>query len=290
MFNTKLFLDNYNIPYRTKGANCSPNFININCFLCNDTNFHLGISIDKPIATCWRCGHVSFYDLVNKLLPNENYKNILEQFSSSYVIKEKVLEKLNKKSSLILSGDALKPIHRQYLIKRGYDPDYLIEKYKIKGTLMDDEYPYRLIIPVFYNNQLVSFQTRTIRNDEPKYLNCKPEKEIKSIKECLYNIDNCKENWILVNEGCFKTFKFGENSVSTFSKNFTKKQILPLLNYDKIFIGYDPDTSGINGAIKLTNILDSLGKEVYNLSLDIPIDEMNFTEIEKLKQYIYKYI
>jgi hypothetical protein len=285
MFDIINYLKDFNIAFKTNGKNSSKDFINVCCYNCNDSTFHLGIHKSKDYGSCWRCGYKSLYDIISHLTPFENPKEIIQLYNTEIFIKEKITEKLKKKvTKIILPGENLKQVHKDYLKKRGFDPDYLEKKYKLKGTLNTAEYPYRIIIPIYQNDILVSYQTRSIRN-EIRYLNCNPENEIISIKDCLYNIDNCNSNYIVVMEGVFKVFRFGDNSCACLGKNFTNKQIKLLTKYEKIFIWFDDDIPGQSGAEKLSNILDSLGKQVFNIVNGKP-DELSNFEMEKVKKDI----
>lgn len=280
MFNVKQYLDDNNIQYKTEGKNCSIGFINICCIFCNDSGFHLGISEKGTHGSCWRCKSHSIYDIIKKLNPNDNPNEILKQYDTSF-ISTKIKEKLKyNNTSIKVPGDKLANIHKQYLKSRGFDPDYLENKYKLKGTLTHPKFNFRLVIPIYYNNKVVTYQTRGLTKDD-SYINCVPELEIIPIKDILYNLNNCKKDYIVVVEGVMKVFRLGDNSACTFSKNFSNKQLQLLSKYKRVFVYFDNDDPGKQGSIKLTSMLDSIGVECYKIDNNKPPDEL--TELEALK-------
>lgn len=285
MFDMQQYLKDNNISFQTEGKNCSIGFLNTTCLWCSDHSNHLGLHESKGYGSCWLCGHKSLYEIISKITPFENPQKIIQQYSTNIIIENKIEEKINyNNTSIKLPGDKLSLCHKNYLKSRHFDPEYLEQKYKLKGTLHHKDYPYRIIIPIYFNDQLVTYQTRNIKG-KSYYINCNPEKEIIPIKECIYNLENCNQNYIIVTEGVFKVFRLGDNSCCLFGKNFTSKQILPLLRYDKIFIYYDPDAQ--KEAKKLCNIFDSLGKEVFNINNNKAPDDLNEKEVKEFWRDIF---
>ena len=292
MFNTIKFLNDYNIPYQTQGKNSGGDFINITCPFCEDKSFHLGVHINKGFGNCWRCNWHSIESVINKLLPYEDSKNILKKYDTNVKYYDEIHKKLNKNNTKIkLPGYKLTNFHKNYLKRRGFDPDYLEKKYNIKGTLHIGNYRYRLIIPIYQNNELVTYQTRAINENETRYINCDPENEIIPIKECLYNIDQCNNDYVIVTEGCFKVFKLGDNSCACLGKNYSQKQLQLLVDKFKIvFIFFDPDIYGQEKAKKICNELNNLGVECYNIDHDKPPDNLNNKEVEIVLKEIQNFV
>lgn len=276
-FNAKQFLSDFFIPYTEDGANTSEDFININCPFCSDHSFHLGVNRSKGYANCWKCGYHSIYDLIKRLLPKENPKAIMIQYDSNISLKKHLNKEKNKPvSSIIVPGDRLLKIHKDYLMKRDFDPDYLENKYDIKGTTHTGSYKFRIMAPVYFQNKIVTFQGRDITNKQKaRYKACPKELEIKHHKYILYNLDNCKKDFVVVTEGFMKVFRLGENSVATFGKNFTIPQLYLLSQFKRVFIFFDPDEAGQSASDLLSSQLDLLGVEVYNIENEYAPDDMN---------------
>lgn len=289
-FNTIKFLNDYNISYRTKGKNTSIDFVNINCIFCQDFGGHLGIHKTKGYTTCFKCGYHSLESVIKLLVPYENPKEIIKRYNTDYIYETKIHKKLNK-VKFVLPGESLKPIHKNYLRKRRFNPDYLEKKYNLKGTVFYGKYRYRLIIPIYFQDEIVTFQTRSLNdNVKPKYIACDPLMELKKIKETVYNLNNCKNNYIVITEGVMKVFRLGDNSCCTFGKNFSIEQVSLLKNYEHIFIYFDPDSAGKDGAKKLSGIFSAIKKEVYIIENDKAPDNLTEEEVKEFWKEVYEII
>ena len=279
MFNIISFYKDNNIPYKTEGKNVNQGWYNISCIFCQDSSEHLGFNPEGDYFNCWKCGFHSLYSVIKTLLPFSNPYEIIEQYSTNYVLTDKIQKKINYNNTTIkIPGNELSLCHKLYLKSRNFDPEYLESKYKLKGTLHHNLYPYRIIIPIYFNNKLCTFQTRNIKG-KSYYINCDPSKEIIPIKETIYNLKNCNEDYIIIVEGVMKVFRLGDNSCCLFGKNFKNKQLLPLLKYKKIFIFYDPDAQ--KEAKKLADLFDSLGKEAFNINHSKAPDNLNEKEVKE---------
>lgn len=301
MFNFQKFLNDYNIPIPEGSKNTGQNWINIRCpFGCGDTTNHLGFNTKDNYFSCWKCsdekgsGFHSIESVIEKLLPYEDSSIILKKYNSNIIYNKKLHKKLNKKSNIKikLPGEDLKPVHRKYLIRRKYVPDYIIDKYKIKGSLHIGKYRYRLIIPIFYNKELVTFQTRALNNNGTRYINCDPEKEIIPIKHILYNIDNCKKNYCVLVEGVMKVWRLGDNSLACLGKNYTSQQLnLLVQRYKKVYVWLDNDKDkkinyGQKKAKKICQELNNLGIETFNIISDIAPDNISQKEADDFMESI----
>lgn len=129
-FNLEQFFEDYNIQYWTKGKNCTPGWVNITCCFCRDRSNHLGIEISTGKARCWKCGpNGNIYDVVQELM-DVNFKeaNIIIKKYKDDLLPSVTSEVVDRPSSLSLPEEAtrsLPELHKQYLIKRGFDPDIL---------------------------------------------------------------------------------------------------------------------------------------------------------------------
>lgn len=276
MFNVLKFLEDFHIDYRMEGKNTSEDFINICCPFCFDSGFHLGLHKYNNYAYCWKCEKHTLYDTIELLLPLEDVKKIIYEYSSSHSIILGLNTKKNiEKKEFSLPGGNLTEIHTKYLFSRKYDPDFLTKKYGLRATGPIGAYKYRIIIPFYQNGEIVTFQGRDYTGQSDiKYKACLPEYEKTHIKHILYNIDNCREDYVVLTEGCFKVFRLGDNSLSVSGKNFKIEQILHLKRYKRVFIFFDPDEAGKTASIKLQSILDNMGIDTYNIDNGLAPDDM----------------
>jgi hypothetical protein len=251
----------YNIKYWTEGKNVQPGWINIQCPFCDDHSNHLGFNVEKQYYFCWKC-EFKFKDKVFYKL------NIpLTELDNHVYVNLEIIKKLNiEKVPFVLPGKpGLNKRAKEYLIKRNFDPDLLIEKYDLHYCdHLSKNYNFRIIIPIYFQNKIISYTTRDYTNkQELRYVSCSRNMEIIDHKNILYNVDNCKKKYIFVFEGNFDAWRMGDDGCSSFGTIFTMAQVNLLCNYETIIIVFDSDDEAQKEAEKLGNLLSGLGKNVY---------------------------
>lgn len=267
-FDATRFLKDFNIPYIDCGNNCSLNWINACCPFCNDTNFHLGFNLETGYCHCWKCGTLNTIEVISTILgvSKEKAKSV---FLNYYQNGQASYRKFNKgsgkgtASKVFLPSNArnLLACHRKYLEGRNFDPDYLQEKYKIVGTNHIGDYKWRIIIPIFYKNKLVSYQGRDITSKSTlRYKACKNELEVIHHKNIFYDIDNTTKDSIIIVEGIFDKWRIGDDCVASFGVSFTPEQVAFISKtWSRVFILYDRDEVGCRRQISwLDNYQDYL--------------------------------
>jgi DNA primase len=163
---------------------------------------------------------------------------------------------------------------------RGFNWEYLEEVWHIQGTgpvsKLDDgegktlNYKLRILAPVYWNRQVVTFQARDITDKHiAKYMACPPTREIISHKHILYGI---QEDWgprgICV-EGIFDAWRLGTNAFATFGIKFTRDQIRAMVKYfEEVVILYDPDQQAQEQADQLIDELEIRGVKAWKIGLD----------------------
>lgn len=227
-------LTDYEIEYKTSGKNTTRGWRQVCCPFCgDDPSYHLGISKINLIH-CWRCGEKGSIIKYLKAELNKPYSevmSILEDYEDMDLVREEDEGKQKRDSSLIqLPEDCKKKMPKMaesFLYKRGFDPRYVSSKYKLKFTTDSLDYPYRIIIPVYANNKLVSFTSRDYTgNAWLKYVHDKEYDSMKG-KPWLYGIDRI-ENRALVVEGPTDQWRLGDETVCTFGIEYSMLQVMLL--------------------------------------------------------------
>ncbi len=290
MLNIIELYNDYDIQYWTEGNNVSPGWVNIKCMFCGDHSNHLGFNLAKEYYYCWNCGYHKTEDVLCDLLSVEYYeiKNIIKEYNTRPLLRNVISKsKFKKVDCLKMPGEELNKRHRNYLIKRNYDPDYIVDKYKIKGTGIVGDWKFRIMIPVFYKNKLVTYQGRDITDrQESKYVSLKKEDGIINIKNILYNLDNCiDKNIIIVLEGVFDVWRMGDFSCCTFGTFISDAPIKLLSWYKKIIFMFDDEKEAQKKAHKSAGQLSVLGCDVEIVSLDTGTDpaDLSNEEAKKIK-------
>lgn len=243
MFDAISFCEENNIEYSVEGSkNVSAGWIGITCPFCGDTSNHLGIEISTGKCFCWKCGGKSLWKVIKELVPGYDIQKTISHYSW-YTEKEKKLQNKHNFEEIEIPGKKplIKP-YKEYLLRRGFDPDYLAEKYDLRFGEPYSKYEYRLIIPVKYHNKNVSYQTRRIFDNQTiRYKNCKIEDAVIQNKNLCYNLDNCKKRFAVGVEGVTDVWRIGNDSFATFGTSFTIEQILMIKNhFDTVYWLYDP--------------------------------------------------
>lgn len=279
-------------------------WVNINCPYCKnppDTHFNGGFNISNPRYSCFRCGSHSYYDVLSSVLniPINQVNNIL----SSYYVNTPVEDdkKIAKGENLNLPGGKLNEQEKQYLINRGYNINYLIDKFHIRGGGIVGEWAYRIILPIYYKRVLISWVGRTILSKDdlkkykemgveiPRYKNLDIEQSVISPKEVFFNLDNSIKDYVIIVEGPFDTLKMGNDCICSLGTSVTRQQELFLKeHYKKVFICFDNEYEAQNKARHLGRNLASLGMDVEVVNICEPFNkndpgELTYEEVKIIK-------
>lgn len=297
----KKLLHEYGIPYVAEGhKHSTPSWVNIHCPFCvGSKNYHLGINITQPaVSHCWRCGGHSTASVLSRILniSVEKAKNLIQEYAGpTGTIRKKAEEP--RVSILPIKFpqpyfEHLNEAGKKYLEGRGFDPEKLEKKWRLKQTgpvSFLDKIPYgnRIIIPIRWGGELVSFQTRDITGKaEQRYLACPMRREVIHHKHIVYGKE---EKWskhpaLIVVEGVVDVWKLGSSAVATFGTSFTMEQVLALAKiHDRFFIVYDNEPQAQQQARKLAVKLKALGKKVFIETVNTDPGDM---KIEDARHFI----
>jgi hypothetical protein len=157
---------------------------------------------------------------------------ILRQYGN---VTAKCLEKKRKieikKFHLPPNSEELTGAHVRYLQNRGFNVEKLVKLWGLKGTgiysKMDNiDYSRRIVIPYYWNDQIVSFDTRDITGKaQNKYMACTDTREKISHKNILYGNQQYWTDSIIVVEGCTDVWRMGVHSVATSGIKYKPTQV-----------------------------------------------------------------
>lgn len=283
------FLEMYHLSF-SKTSNVGAEYISIQCPFCSDNSFHGCIHTKKIFYNCWKCGWHPMEKVIQEIteLPTKEIKKIIRELTGVPIIRKRK-EIKEKPTTLRLEGEELTDKHRNYLLSRNYDPDFIIEKYKIKGTNHLGDYKFRIIAPIFFEKQLVSYQGRDITDQsKSRYKACPKEKEIIHHKHILYNIDNAISDTLIIVEGIMDVWRLGDGSVATFGTGYSQEQIDLIVKkgYKKVFIIYDPGAQDKANILGKNLNLFGIQATIIDL-LDCDPGELSENEAKNLLKEIY---
>lgn len=275
-------------------------WIHVNCKFCKnppDTHFNGGFYELNPHFYCWRCGSHSHYDAVAKLL-NVNISDVKKLFQTyTYISEKKAPDRIAKAEHLDLPGFRLNDNEKQYLTNRGYDVEYLVNKFHLRGGGIVGEWSYRILVPIYYKGVLVSWTGRSILDrkiiDElkiPRYKNLAIEQSVINPKEIFFNLDNCNSDSVILVEGPFDVLRMSEDAICSLGTSVTREQELFLANnFKKVFIAFDNEPAAQTKARHLGMNLVSAGLkvEVVNICEDFGKNdpgELTEDEVNQIKK------
>jgi len=290
------FCKDYNIDYQI----IADGWVNVECPICRhhgDRGYKGGFNIYGGYFNCWACGGHNLNTVIMELLGIQYHE--VENVLAPYLNQLSVRKQLNKKTSTVnkieLPIDTLDDHCKRYLIKRNYDPELIEEKYKVTGTPLIGPWAGRLIIPIYYNKKLVSFQGRSLYSKAKckelnilRYKTLEPEASVVNPKTVLYNLDNCTKDYGALFEGAFDVWRFGNNCMATLGTSTTPEQhILLAERFKKLFIIFDPEKEAQERAEKLARQVSALGGinvEVINTELKHDPGDMSNKEVNYIKK------
>jgi hypothetical protein len=285
-------LNDYNIPTSTGGKNWQQGWIQVCCPFCNDSGFHGGFNIAGNYYNCWKCGGHGVPDTIVNLLGIglQESLRLIKQYKSESgqqtIIKKKAQA---KEIEWPANCHELQARHIKYLEDRKFNSSKIMWKWKIKGTGPIGPYKFRIIIPIYFNGKLVSYQGRDITGrSDLRYKACPIEKEVIHHKHIVYGIDHVTNKKAIIVEGVFDVWRLGYGAVSTFGTEVTNEQVLLLASRLDVAYTLFDDKNASKKADSLSNRLIALGVEVYEIE-DIGAEdpaELSDLEAKRLMKLI----
>lgn len=292
-FNIISFLEDNDVYFRLSGKNVGRGWVGFQCPFCEGSGEHGGVHLGHKYFSCWQCAESA--------QPPKLIKQILNcSWAKAYEVLNKYSDRETAMSSWAtpkVKGNSLRPVHLpaltgpltgpggHYLSSRGFNPESIEAKYGVKESGPLGDYKFRLIIPIYFNKELVSFTSRDYTGKgEPKYKAQPIDEAMIPSKNCLYNIDTVKDDLIIV-EGPADVWRMGDGAVALFGTSCSLAQQEILFRWwthttkkskrkKKAIILLDPETSVATDKLYYTlasfirniKIVDLSGKDPADLT------------------------
>lgn len=285
MFDAIKYFESRGIDYHlAPEKNVSRGWVNITCPFpgCDDHSWHCGVNPEKRNFSCWKCksgGHVAY--LIKEIEKSSERKawKIFESFSGGSKTSG-LRHHFPPFQSLTASTKGLvfprlvskdfPRLYLEYLRKRKFDPDYLINKYDLYAGPKLGSYNYRIIIPIYYKKRIVSFTSRDVTDlSDIPYLHSRIDHSIIDPKRCIYNYDRVRKGkLLLIVEGVFDVWRIGNGTVCIFGTEFTWEQVEMVLDKEpsEIITLFDSDAS--DKGYRLASQFNGLGYKTRNFIID----------------------
>jgi len=275
----------YGIDYITEGhKHARPGWANVECPFCTgNPGYHLGYNIEDSYFYCWRCGWHHPTKTISKLLNIDEsatrklfgkYGIIVPKYNTVSVQQTQKLE--HRLPSCV---EPLTKRHKQYLIKRGYDPERLQRMWNLMGTgpisMLDTiDFKHRIVIPIIWNSQQTSFTTRDITGKSKlRYITCPKNREIIPHKQIIYGKQEMWSHTGICVEGPADVWRFGFHAFCTFGIEYTYKQLQVMSKtFKRIVVIFDDDPQAVKQGDKLVADLRFRGVESFRLDCIVAPD------------------
>lgn len=296
----KLFKD-YRISYSTR---VNRGWVNVNCPFCDSKkdSMNLGFNPSGNYYHCWKSQHgYSLNFMLSKVLrvPESEVSSIVSEYTDSFSIRSTLNKKTARGKNLKLPTDGFTKAERRYLESRGFSPEYLHDRYGVVGGGIVGDWKFRIIIPIFYDGELMSWTGRSILDKvtlkemrKPRYKNLSIEKSVKNPKELFFNLDNCRGKSVVLTEGAFDVLRFDGKAICSLGTEMTESQIKLLSErFEKVFILFDNEKEAQDKARKF-------GRQLVSVGLDVTVvdafsdfgrndmGECTEDEIRQIKEYL----
>lgn len=297
--NIEALFNDFNVVYYTEGKNVASGWINVQCPFCDDHSNHLGFNPESNSFRCWRCGGHPAVETISRILNvNEaSARDILKNYKGETFVKVPEAEVKLSRYPFHFPSDIseLKEAHRRYLEKRNFDPDFLIKEWDLKATgafsnLDKINYSHRIIIPIKWNLETVSFQGRDITGrSNLKYKACPETREKIKHKHILGGKQECWNETGIICEGLFDVFRLGNKSCCTFGIEYTSQQVsLIARTFKRIVVAFDYEPQAQLKARQLVAELRFRGKEAFIIPIKNDPGSMSQDEADYLIKQIIK--
>lgn len=243
---------------RDRGIDISPKggkhtrkgWINVSCPHCEGHDgFHLGYNAEKDYLKCWRCGWHRKEETICALFrcTYAESKSIIKKYYTRNSIphdNEIAIDRDYSKQMLPSGCGPMTRRHKAYLESRELDPDVVEPLWGLLGTgpVSDRGYSHRIIAPIRFDSQVVSWQGRDITDKSPlRYKACPRDCEIIQHQQLLYGFDLVRGDSIVIVEGIVDAWKLGPGAVATFGIEYSISQVRLLHPFKNRFIIFDSD-------------------------------------------------
>ena len=293
----------FNIPFATEGhKHCREGWVNTTCPFCTgNPGMHLGYNMADDFYVCWRCGWKATHKALALLIhvSEKEAKEIARKYGGKSHVKSAVTVRVGqKKFRLPPSTAPMNDRHKRYLTKRKFDPEVIEKIWDVQGTgpisLMDGiSFSHRLVIPIYWENRIVSFQTRDITAKHSlRYITCPEQREIVKHKHIFYQAIPTKDSDACICvEGVTDAWRFGYGAIATFGIKYTKYQVREISKrFKKVFVVFDDDPQAIKQSEKLTAELILRGVDAYSIKIQGDPGDMAQTDADTLKKELLGWV
>lgn len=272
-------LASYGVPHRVDEGRGG--VVSTHCPYCRGAaDFHLGYLVERRMFKCWRCGYHLTIDVLMALcrVDLDAARGLYAEVSggsgsrtpsAARASADREAQARIKVSRYHRPSDVgpMRANHRRYLEGRGFDPDQIEREWGVLGTgpasYLDDgtgkqvDYRHRLLVPIRWDGEEVSFQARDVTGrSDLRYVSCPPARENEHHKHILYGRQEAWGDVGIVVEGITDAWRLGPLACATFGVAYTPEQVVELARrFKRVAIVFDSEPQAQAQARKLAATL-----------------------------------
>jgi len=299
IFDIRRFFRDQGIKFEEEGNNVSPGWIGVyNCPFCGDRSNHLGFNLNTGNFNCFVCRSKGWvYDYLERALglSRAQAKALCRGYFTGAPNDSLRLDTARPGTLALPPGATrdMPPFYVEYLKSRGYGEE-VVQRFDLHAGGYSGPFKYRLIIPVYWHDQLVNYLGRDVTGQlSSRYKNCRNELAVVHSKSCVYNIDQASRK-IIICEGPTDVWRMGSGAVCTLGTTFTNDQIRTIKDagVTHAAVLFDPGPKSQRLAQMLAGSLDMMGIEsmVYCMEGDQDPGELDDDAAYEIRKEIMDFM
>lgn len=279
-------LKELDIPFQQHGESSlvTRGWVGLECVFCGKGTGKKGLGINLQFGSvyCWKCGPHSLAEVLREIT-NESWTKCREWVKGLRPLVPRTYRPMGKLVVPKGVGPML-PCHRNYLRSRKLDPDEVEKIWKVQGIGLAAKLAWRLFIPISFHGEMVSWTTRGLTDETPRYITAKPEQEKIAAKRIGMGWEYVRHTVYIV-EGPFDCIRIGPGAVATLGTSWTKAQLRLFSEVPRRVVVFDSDSEAQRRAKQLCNALSCFFGRTYRVELDSPDPgSASQREIQKLRK------
>jgi len=312
VFNPLKYYESRGIEYHLPPEkNVTRGWVNINCPFpeCDDPSWHCGVDVRKEKFNCYICGNKGHVSKLIKEIERCSGKRAWAifksfkggdvggeefgspPFSSIPPLRRTTLERFEWPRGIYFLKEFSKK-HIRYLVRRGYESNVLVRKYKLLATGHVGDYNFRIIIPFFEDGKIITFTSRDITDEQGiRYLDCPIDLSVHHVNYTLYNIDSVRQGGCaVIVEGVFDVWRVGDGAVASSTTSLTNRQLELLQEKElkRCVVMFDAGKIELRKARKIADNLTSFIPDVKLIRLDRgdPDSSLRKVDVKRVRRLI----
>jgi hypothetical protein len=234
-------LRHYNVPTAPDNhRNVRSGWTGVQCPNCEGAtggSFYAAFAPGGFGVSCWRCGRLPLAKTLMQLT-NQPWHVVKDWLGS---LDRPTIESVPRGKLILPKGTGpLLPAHKSYLESRGLNADNTERLWDLQGIGIAQRLAWRVLVPITHNLRVVSWTTRAIGNQEPRYWTAEPHEEEMNHRHLLHGSDYARHA-IIIQEGPLDRIRTGPGAVDTGGLGYTPEQLLAMCKFPLRAVCFDSE-------------------------------------------------